>query len=105
MLIIFKELTYIKWGNQKELILSIFQTITGTILEYETPYGALSYHQEASNHSEQSFLLCCWLHMRHNTQHLHDKTNVFLIGTHLKLHAIQLKQLTQTMHIQIHPET
>ena len=31
-----------------------------------------------------------------NTQHLHDKTKVLPMDTHLKLHATQLKQLTQT---------
>ena len=33
-------------------------------------------------------------------EHLHDKTKVLPIDTHLKLHATQLKQLTQ---IQTHP--
>ena len=31
-----------------------------------------------------------------NTQHLYDKTKVLLMDIHLKLHATQLKQLTQT---------
>ena len=35
-----------------------------------------------------------------NTQQLHDETKVFPIDTHLKLHAPQLQQLTQT---QTHP--
>ena len=49
------------------------------------------------------------------TQHLHDKTKVLPIDSHLKLHATQLKQLIQIhihtqlkqifRHTQIHPET
>ena len=35
-----------------------------------------------------------------NTQHLHDKTKVLSMDTHLKLNAMQIKQLTQT---QTHP--
>ena len=35
-----------------------------------------------------------------NAQHLHDKTKVLPMDTHLKLQATQLKQLTQT---QTHP--
>ena len=35
-----------------------------------------------------------------NTQHLHNKTKILPIDTHLKLHVTQLKQLTQT---QTHP--
>ena len=35
-----------------------------------------------------------------NTQHLHDETKVLPMDTHLKLHATQLEQLTQT---QTHP--
>ena len=31
-----------------------------------------------------------------NTQHLHDKTKVLPMNTHLKLYATQLKQFTQT---------
>ena len=31
-----------------------------------------------------------------NTQHLHDKTKVLSMDIHLKFHATQLKQLTQT---------
>ena len=34
------------------------------------------------------------------TQHLHNKTKVLPMDIHLKLHATQLKQLTQT---QTHP--
>ena len=37
-----------------------------------------------------------------NTQHLHDETKVFPIDTHLKLHATQLKQLTQTQTHSLH---
>ena len=37
-----------------------------------------------------------------NTQHLHDETKVFPIDTHLKLHANQLKQLTQTQTHSLH---
>ena len=35
-----------------------------------------------------------------NTEHLQDKTKVFPMDTHFKLHATQLKHLTQT---QTHP--
>ena len=37
-----------------------------------------------------------------NTQHIHEKTKVLLKDTHLKLHAAQLKQLTQTQTQPVH---
>ena len=37
-----------------------------------------------------------------NTQHLHDKTKVLPMNTHLKLHATQLKQLSQTQTHSLH---
>ena len=44
---------------------------------------------------------CYWLHARYkHSQQLHDETKVLLMDTHLKFHATQLKQLTQT---QTHP--
>ena len=39
---------------------------------------------------------------RINTQHLHDKTKVLPMDTHLKLHAAQLRQLTQTQTYPLH---
>ena len=67
----------------------------------QTPYGGLS-HISNTNIKK--------LHTIHNTawqiatgctqdtniQHLHDKTKVLPMDIHLKLHATQLKQLTQT---------
>ena len=37
-----------------------------------------------------------------NTQHINDETKVFPMDTHLKLHATQLKQLTQTQTHLLH---
>ena len=45
--------------------------------------------------------LSFWRHCT-NTQHLHDETKVFPMDTHLKLHATQLKQLTQTQTHSLH---
>ena len=51
-------------------------------------------HQETVNHSEHSFVHCYWLHT--NIQDLQDKTSVLPMGTHLKLNATHLKQMSQT---------
>ena len=37
-----------------------------------------------------------------NTQHLHNKTKVLPMDTHLKLYAAQLKQLTQSQKYPLH---
>ena len=37
-----------------------------------------------------------------NTQRLHDKISVLPMGTHLKLHAIQLNQMTPTQTHLLH---
>ena len=47
-------------------------------------------HQETAKHSEHIFT------QNTNTQQVHDKTNVLSSSNHLKFHATQLKQLTQT---------
>ena len=57
-------------------------------------------HQETANLLNHSFANCYWLQMRYKTQHLYNKIKVLPTDTHLKLHATQLKQLTQT---QTHP--
>ena len=51
-------------------------------------------HQETANHSKHSFANR-WLHTSANTQYLHDEIKVLPMNTHLKLHATQLKKLTQ----------
>ena len=68
------------------------------------PYHIKHQHQETANHSKHSFANHYWLHtqIHTNTQYLHDETKVFLIDTHLKLHATQLKQLTQTQTNPLH---
>ena len=63
----------------------------------QTPYGALSYQTPTSRNCKSfrhSFIHCYWLHT--NIQDLQDKTSVLPMGTHLKLHATHLKQMTQT---------
>ena len=61
------------------------------------PYHIKYQHQETENHSEHSSANCYGTGCTRdtNTQHLHDETKVLRIDTHLKLHATQLKQLTQ----------
>ena len=58
------------------------------------PYHIKHQHQETVNHSKHSFVHCYWQHT--NIQDLQDKTSVLPMGTHLKLHATHLKQITQT---------
>ena len=58
------------------------------------PYRIKHQHQETVNHSEHSFAHSCWRHI--NIQGLQDATSVLPMGTHLKLHATHLKQMTQT---------
>ena len=65
---------------------------------HKKPYHIKHQHQETANHSKHSFANCYWLDT--NIQHLHNKTKVVPIDTHLKLYATQFKQLTQT---QTHP--
>ena len=68
----------------------------------QTLHGALSYQIPTSKNCKpfKTQLFESLLVAHSNTQHLHDETKVFPTDTHLKLHAIQLKQLTQT---QTHP--
>ena len=66
------------------------------------PYHIKHQHQETANHSKHSFANRYWLYtqIHTNTQHLHDEIKIPPMDTHLKFHATQLKQLTQT---QTHP--
>ena len=57
-------------------------------------------HQETVNHSEHSFVHCCWLHTRHKHSRPAKKTSVLPMGTHLKRYATHPKQMIQT---QTHP--
>ena len=59
-------------------------------------------HPETASHSEQrtKFVYCYWLHTKH--KHLHDKISVLPMGAYLKLHATQLKQMTQTQTYSLH---
>ena len=64
------------------------------------PYHIKHQHQETVNHSEHRFVHCYWLHT--NIQGLQDKTSVLPMGTHLKLHATHLKQMTQNTNTLLH---
>ena len=89
--------------NINSFLVSTFKGITCPILEYANTIGALSYqyqHQETVNCSDTGLQIAIGCTQDTNTQHLHDETKVLPMDTHLKLHATQLKQLTQT---QTHP--
>ena len=59
------------------------------------PYHIKHQQQETANHSEHSFAHYYSTHDT-NTQHLHDEISVLPTDTHLKFHATEFKQLTQT---------
>ena len=59
------------------------------------PYYIKHQHQETPNHSKRSFANCYWLHTRYKHSTLHEKIKILPMDTHLKLHATQVKQLTQ----------
>ena len=94
--------------KQKELIVYTLHIQSYHSLQFGTckhrikPYHIKYQHQETANHSKHSFANCYWLHtqIHTNTQHLHDEIKIPPMDTHLKFHATQLKQLTQT---QTHP--
>ena len=64
------------------------------------PYLIKRQHLETANHSNTALRIATGCTRYSNTQYLHDKTKVLPMNTHLKLHAIEPKQLTQT---QTHP--
>ena len=66
------------------------------------PYHIKHQHQDIANHSNTDFRILTGCTRDINTQHLHDETKVFPMDTHLKLHATQLKQLTQTQTHSLH---
>ena len=104
MLNILKAVTSIKCGKQKELIVSTFKAIIHLILEYANTIWSpiisntnIKKQQTIQNTALQIATGCA---QDTNTQHLHDEIKVFPMATQLKLHATELKQLTQT---QTHP--
>ena len=73
----------------------------------QTPYVILSYQTPTSKKNYNGAIqkqLCTLLaaHEIQTLKHLHDETNVLSIDTHLKFHATQLKQLTQTQTYPLH---
>ena len=104
MLNILKALTSSKWGKQKELIVSTFKAITHSILEYAniiySPIVSNTKIKKLQIIQNTVLPIATGCTQDTNTQHLHNETKVLPIDTHLKLNAIQLKQLTQT---QAHP--
>ena len=97
---ILKALTSTKWGKQKELIVSTFKAITWPILDYvNTIWSSIISNTNIKKlQTIQNTALCIATGCTQdaNTPHLHNETKVLPINTHLKLHAIQLKQLSQT---------
>ena len=114
---ILKALTSTKWGKQKELIVSTFETTTRPILEYAntiwSPIILNNNIKKMQTIQNTALRIATGCKRNANTQHQHDKTSVLPTDIHLKLYAVQLKQQTRTqttlymilMHIQIHPET
>ena len=72
----------------------------------QTPYEALSYQTPTSKKLQTiqntALRITTGCTQDTNTQDLHNETEVFPIDTHLKLHAAQLKQLTQTQTYPLH---
>ena len=81
-----------------------FETITRPILEYAntiwSPIISNTSINKLQTIQNTALRIATGCTKDTNTQHLHDETSVLPIRTHLKLHATQLKQLTQT---QAHP--
>ena len=50
-------------------------------------YQIKNQHQQTGNHSKHSSLHCLLLHTKHKHTTIYDKTSVFLMGTHLKVHT------------------
>ena len=57
-----------------------------------------------TNHWENSFINCHWMHMKHKypAPTVHDKTCVLSWDTHLKLHATQFNKWLKHKHTLIH---
>ena len=103
---ILKALTSTKWGKQKELMVSIFKVITRPILKYAntiwSPIISNTNIKKLQTFQNTALRIATGCTRDTNTQHLHDKTKVLPMDTHLKLHATQLKQLTQTQTHSLH---
>ena len=59
-------------------------------------------HHKTANHSKHSFANHYWLHTRYKHSTPSRQNKVLPTDTHLKLHATQLKQLTQTQTHSLH---
>ena len=94
MLNILKALTSTKWGKQKELIISTFKAITRPILEYENNIWILiisnTIIKKLQTIQNTALRIATGCTQDTNTQHLHDKTKLLPIDTHLKLHTTYL---------------
>ena len=95
-----KALTLNKWSKQNELITSTFKANICPYWNTQTPYGALPYQTLTSrNCKPYRTQLCLLLLAAHKylrpVRQNQCPTNGQL-GTHLKLHATHLKQMTQT---------
>ena len=69
------------------------------ILEYIYPYN-IKLTSRNCKPLRKGFRIATGCTRDTNTQRLHDKSSVLSMGTHFKLHATELKQMTQT---QTHP--
>ena len=92
-------------GKQKKLIVYTFKAIIRPSLEpANTTWSPIISNtnikklQTIQNTALRIVTGCTLKHTK--TQHLHDEIKIFPTDTHLKLHATQIKQLTQT---QTHP--
>ena len=100
---ILKALTFTKWVNKRNnclYIQSYHLPHFGICKHHIKPYHIKHQHKETASHSNTALQIAIGCKQDTNTQHLHDEIKILPMHTHLKLHATQLKQLTQT---QTHP--
>ena len=99
---ILKTLTSTKWGKQKKLTVSTFKAITRSILKNaNTIWSPIISNKKLKTIQTQ---LCALLLAAHEIQHSTPtrQNQSSSSGHHFKLHATQLKQLTQTQTYPLH---
>ena len=71
----------------------------------QTPYGVFISNtniKKLQTIQKKAFFIVIGCTQDTKIQGLHDKTSVLPMGTHLKVHAIHLKQMTQTQTYSLH---
>ena len=103
---IMKALTTTHWGKSEETLNITYKAITRPILEYASTIWSpiisntnMNKLQTIQNSALRTITGCT---LDTNTHHLHTKTKILPIDTHMKLHGSQLRQQAQDPEHTLH---